>query len=129
MEVFAGAVGPGKGESQQAHHLGQASSVSEVGVFEVEAPRFRATEQGFDLPAVGVGFQGLRLGCPRAGDEQERTVRSAHRRQVDEAPQTGRRPGSAWLSPGLSEPNSTSRRIIRFQALGTRVSRSSRPRS
>ena len=67
MDLFAGAVGPGKGQRQQAHHLGQASGVFEVGILEVEAPRFQATEPGFHWPAVGVGADGLVLGCAEGG--------------------------------------------------------------
>jgi hypothetical protein len=50
MKLFAGAVGPGKGQSQQAHHLGQARGVFEVGILEVEASCFETAEQGFDIP-------------------------------------------------------------------------------
>ena len=61
LEQFAGAVGPGEGQGEQAHELGEAVGVREVGVFEVEAPGFQSGEQGFHLPAIGIGPQGLGL--------------------------------------------------------------------
>ena len=55
MKPFAGAVGPGQGQGQgqQAHHFGPASRVFAVGILEVEAPRFQATEQGFQPAQTG----------------------------------------------------------------------------
>ena len=85
MELFAGAVGPSEGQRQQAHHLGQASGVFEMGLLEVEAAGFEATEQGFHLPAVGVGADGLVLGCAEGGQDEQLAVLQAQRREVDEA--------------------------------------------
>ena len=85
MKPFAGAVAPREGQSEQPHHFGQASGVLEVGVLEVEAPRFQATEQGFHLPAVGVGVDGLVLGGTEGGQNEQLAVVQAQRREVDEA--------------------------------------------
>ena len=41
-----------------------------MGVLEVEASRFQATEQGFHLPAVGIGVEGFGLGYAGGGDEE-----------------------------------------------------------
>jgi hypothetical protein len=68
MKLFAGAVDPGQGQRQQVHHLGPASGVFEVGILEMEAPRFQATELGFHWPAVGVGVDGLVLECAEGGE-------------------------------------------------------------
>ena len=48
VKLFAGAVVPREGQGEQPHHFGQARSVSEVGVLEIEAPRLQATEQRFN---------------------------------------------------------------------------------
>ncbi len=52
MEQLAGAVSPGEGQGEQAHQLGQALGVGQVGVLEVEAPALQAAEQGLDLPDI-----------------------------------------------------------------------------
>ena len=52
MKVFADAVGPGKAQGEQPHHFREASSLSEVGVLEIEAPCFQAAEQGLVLPVI-----------------------------------------------------------------------------
>ena len=74
MKPFAGAVAPGEGQRQQPHHFGQARRVCEVGVLEVEAPRFQATEQGFHLPAVGVSVDRLIPGCAEGGEDEQLAV-------------------------------------------------------
>ena len=70
MKPFARAVAPSEGQSEQPHHFRQASGVGQVGVLEVEAPRFQATEQGFQLPAVGVGVDSLALGRAEGGQDE-----------------------------------------------------------
>ena len=85
MKLFARAVAPSKGQSEQPHHLGQARSISEVGILEVKAPRFQATEQRFDLPSVGVGIDSLVLGCAEGGKDEPLAVVQTQRREVDEA--------------------------------------------
>jgi len=82
----AGAIGPGEGQGEQAKEFAEAFGVGQVGVLEVEAPALQATEQGLDLPAVGVGFNGLGLGRAGTGDEQELPVVQAERGEVDETP-------------------------------------------
>jgi len=52
VEQLADLVDPGEGQGEQAHELGQALGVGEVGVLEVEAPALQAAEQGLDLPAI-----------------------------------------------------------------------------
>ena len=89
MKLFAGAVAPREGQRQQPHHFGQARRVGEVGVLEVEAPRFQATEQGFHLPSVGVSVDRLILGCAKGGEDEQFAVIQAQRREVDEATPDG----------------------------------------
>ena len=48
VKWFAGAVAPREGQGEQPHHFGQARGVGEVGILEVEAPGFEASEQGFN---------------------------------------------------------------------------------
>lgn len=50
VEGFAGAVGSGEGQGEQAHELGEALGVGEVGVLEVEAPGFQGDEQ--EVPVI-----------------------------------------------------------------------------
>ena len=78
VEQLAGAVGPGEGQGEQAHQLGEALGVGQVGVLEVEAPTLEAAGQGLDLPTVGVGVDGLGLGRAGAGDGQEVAAVQAH---------------------------------------------------
>jgi hypothetical protein len=85
VEQLADLVGPGEGQGEQAHQLGQALGVGEVGVLEVEAPGLQSAEQGFDLPAAGIGVDGPGLGGAGAGDEQEAAVLQAQRGEADEA--------------------------------------------
>ena len=85
MKLFADAVGPGKAQGEQPHHFREASSISEVGVLEIEAPCFQTTEQSLDLPAVGVGVDRFCLGCARGSNREELAVIQAQHRQVDEA--------------------------------------------
>lgn len=56
-----------EGQGGEAHELGEALWVGEVGVLEVEAPGLQGAEQGFDLPAVGVGVNELAVGQRRRG--------------------------------------------------------------
>ena len=83
MKLFADAVGPGKAQGEQPHHFREASSISEVGVLEIEAPCFQTTEQSLDLPAVGVGVDRFCLGCARGSNREELAVIQAQHRQVD----------------------------------------------
>ena len=85
MEQLAGPVSPGEGQGQEAQQLAEAFRVDEVGVLEVEPPAFQAAKQGFDLPAVGIGADGLGLGGARTGDEQKLAVVQAQRGEVHEA--------------------------------------------
>ncbi len=61
------------------------SGVLEVGVLEVAAPGFQATEQGFHWPAVGVGVDSRALGCAEGSQDDPLAVIQAQRREVDEA--------------------------------------------
>ena len=85
MEQFARPVSPGEGQGQEAQQLAQAFRVDEVGVLDVEPPAFQAAKQGFDLPAVGIGVDGIGLGGTRTGDEQKLAVIQAQRGDVHEA--------------------------------------------
>jgi hypothetical protein len=49
VQEFTRAVGPGEGQGEQAHQLGEALGVGEMGVFQVEVPAFQAAELGFRL--------------------------------------------------------------------------------
>lgn len=60
-----------------------------MGVLEVEASRFQAIEQGFHLPAIGMGVEGFGLGYARGGDEEELAIVQAQRGEVDEAAPEG----------------------------------------
>lgn len=89
VKWFAGAVAPREGQGEQPHHFGQARGVGEVGILEVEAPGFEASEQGFHWPAVGVGVDGLVLGCAEGGQDEPLAVVQAQRGEVDEAAPDG----------------------------------------
>ena len=52
MQAFAGAVAPNEGQREQGHQFGQARGVSAMGILEIEAPCFEATEQGLNRPAI-----------------------------------------------------------------------------
>ncbi len=52
MQQFSRAAGPGEGQGEQAHQLGEALGVGEMGVLQVEAPALQAAEQGLDLPDI-----------------------------------------------------------------------------
>ena len=60
-----------------------------MGVLEVKASRFQATEQGFHLPAAGMSVEGFGLGYTRGGDEEELAIVQAQRGEVDEAAPVG----------------------------------------
>lgn len=55
----------------------------------------------FHLPAVGVGIEGLRLGRPKAGDEQKPAVLQTQRGQVNEAAPNGPPPWQRVAFAGL----------------------------
>lgn len=74
MKLFAGAVAPGEGQREQTHHFRQARRVSEVGIFEVKAARFQATEEGFHLPVIGIGLDGLILRRAGGGEDEPLAV-------------------------------------------------------
>lgn len=54
VEEFAGTTSPGESEGEQAHEFGEAFRMGEVGLLQIEAATFQTTEEGFDLPAVGI---------------------------------------------------------------------------
>lgn len=85
MELLADAVGPGEGQRQQAHQFGQARGIPEVGVLEIEAARFETAAQGFHLPAVGVGVEGIVGRCARGGEDEAFSIVQPQRREVNEA--------------------------------------------
>ena len=89
VKLFAGAVAPREGQGEQPHHFGQARGVGEVGILEVEAPGFEASEQGFHLPAVSVGTDGLILGGAEGGEDEPLAVVQPQGREVDEATPDG----------------------------------------
>ncbi len=60
-----------------------------MGVLEVEASRFQATEQGFHLPAIGIGVEGFGLGYAGGGDEEELAIVQAQRGEMDKAAPDG----------------------------------------
>lgn len=101
MEPFAGAVAPRKGQRQQAHHFGQSSGVGQVGILEVEAPGFEATEQGFHLPAVSVGTDGLILRGAEGGEDEQLVVVQPQGREVDEATPDGPPPRQPVHKPKI----------------------------
>ncbi len=85
MEAFAGAVAPNEGQREQGHQFGQARGVSEMGLLEVKAPCFEATEQSLHLPAVGVGLNGLILGCAEGCQDQPLVIFKTQRGKMDKA--------------------------------------------
>ena len=84
MAEFAGLVSPGEGQGEQAEHFAQAFGVDEVGVLEVEAAGFQAAKQSFDLPATGIGLDGLGLWREGTGDDQPVAIWQTQRGQRDE---------------------------------------------
>ncbi len=59
VEEFAGTTSPSESEGEQAHPFGEAFGMGEVSLLQMEAATFQTTEEGFDLPAVGISGQGL----------------------------------------------------------------------
>ncbi len=77
-------IGPGKCQGKLAEHFGDALGIDEMGVLEVEAPRFQAAKQGPNFPAAGIGGDGLVLRRTGRSDDQQFTVFETQGRQVNE---------------------------------------------
>lgn len=90
---FSGGEGKGESDGQDAHHLGDAAGIDDVGVFEIEAAGLEGGKQGLDCPSSPVdGKGGIGIGvCGH--DEQFAAVE----------PEGGERDGRPLVGFSLAE--------------------------